>query len=83
LPEEICHFTSAGRFGYLRHILRAADLPVGELLAAHLQQAAPAHLAAGNPEWVNGATQELITLLRDDYPTLVSVLGAISELKIF
>ena len=25
--EELCTFTSAGRFGYFRHILRAADLP--------------------------------------------------------
>jgi hypothetical protein len=82
-PEEICQFTSAGRFGYLRHILRAADLPLGELLAAHLQQVAPAQLAAGHPEWVSGATQELITLLRDDYPTLVSVLGSLSEINIF
>jgi hypothetical protein len=82
-PEEICAFTSAARFGYLRHILRSADLPVGELLAAHLQQAAPAQLAAGHPEWINGITQELITLLRDDYPTLVSVLGSISELNLF
>jgi hypothetical protein len=25
------------------------------------------------------ATQEIITLLRDDYPTLISVLGALNE----
>jgi hypothetical protein len=82
-PEEICQFTNAGRFGYFRHILRAADLPVGELLAAHLQQAAPAQKAGGNPEWSKNAAQELITLLRDDYPTLMSALGTISELSIF
>ncbi len=28
--EELCAFTSAGRFGYLRHILRATDMPVSE-----------------------------------------------------
>ncbi|HOD06283.1 MAG TPA: hypothetical protein PKH92_14655, partial [Anaerolineaceae bacterium] len=67
-PEEICRFTAAGRFGYFRHLLRAADLPLGELLAAHLQQTAPLHAAAGNPAWLSAATQELITLLRDDYP---------------
>ena len=55
------------------------DLPVGELLAAHLQQAQAAQLPAGNPGWANAATQELITLLRDDYPTLMSVLGALSD----
>jgi hypothetical protein len=81
--EEICRFTSAGRFGYFRHILRAADLPVGELLAAHLQQAAPAQAAGGSPEWGRSAAQELITLLRDDYPVLMSALATISEVKIF
>ena len=34
--EEACRFTSAGRFGYFRHLLRAVDAPVSELLAAHL-----------------------------------------------
>ena len=77
---ELRAFTGAGRFGYFRHVLRAVDLPVGELLAAHLQQAQPAHRAAGDPDWINRATQELITLLRDDYPTLMSVLGAVGEL---
>jgi hypothetical protein len=76
---EICAFTSAGRFGYFRHVLRAADLPVGELLAAHVQQASAAHTAAGDPAWIESATQELITLLRDDYPTLMSVLGALGD----
>lgn len=76
---EVCQFTAAGRFGYFRHILRAQDVPVGELLAAHLQQAQAAHNIAGNPAWLNKATQELIILLRDDYPTLMAVLGALSE----
>ncbi len=75
-PREMVRFTSAGRFGYFRHILRAADLPVGELLAAHLQQAGAGPCRCGNPTWTAQATQELITLLRDDYPTLMAVLGA-------
>ncbi len=79
-PEELCQFTGAGHLGYFRHVLRAADLPVGELLAAHLQQAQAAHQAAGDPEWINRASQELITLLRDDYQTLMSVLGALADL---
>jgi hypothetical protein len=74
-------FTAAGRFGYFRHILRAADLPVGELLAAHIQQAAAAHAAVENGEWVEQATQELITLLRDDYQTLMAVLGALGDVN--
>ena len=76
---ELREFTSAGRFGYFRHILRASDAPVGELLAAHLEQANSAHTAAGNKEWIGRATKELIVLLRDDYPTLMSVLSAIGD----
>ncbi len=79
--EEIRQFTGAGRFGYFRHLLRASELPVGELLAAHIQQASAAHAEIGDLNWKNRATQELITLLRDDYPTLMSVLDAIGEIK--
>ena len=78
-PDEVRQFTSSGRFGYFRHLLRASDLPVGELLAAHIQQAGAAHAEAGNEEWKNAATQELITLLRDDYAMLMSVLGALGD----
>jgi len=77
--DEIRQFTGAGRFGYFRHVLRAVDLPVGELLATHIQQARAAHQAAGNTDWANAATRELITLLRDDYPTLMGVLGALGD----
>ena len=77
--EEVRQFTSSGRFGYFRHVLRAADLPVGELLAAHIQQAGVMHAEAGNLEWRNAASRELITLLRDDYATLMSVLGALGD----
>ncbi len=77
--EEVVQFTSSGSFGYLRHVLHAKDLPIAELLAAHLQQAQSAHTAAGDPNWSNAATQELIVLLRDDYPTLMAVLSAISD----
>jgi hypothetical protein len=77
--EEILKFTSQGRFGYFRHLIRAVDLPVGELLAAHLKQAGEAHLSSGSPDWFQRASQELIVLLRDDYPLLMSVLGALGE----
>jgi hypothetical protein len=78
--DEVRQFTSSGRFGYFRHLLRAADLPVGELLAAHIQQAGGMHSEAGNAKWKNDATQELITLLRDDYAMLMSVLGALGDI---
>jgi hypothetical protein len=78
-PEEVRQFTAAGRFGYFRHILRAQEVPVGELLAAHLKQAQEAHAARGNSDWAGQATQELITLLRDDYPALMGVLSALGD----
>ena len=81
--QEICRFTSAGRFGYFRHVLRASDLPVGELLAAHVRDASQAHRTAGDPDWAAHATQELITLLRDDYPTLMAVLGSLADTQIY
>ena len=33
---ELAKFTGAGRFGYFRHILQAKEIPIGEVLAAHL-----------------------------------------------
>ncbi len=80
--NELCEFTSAGRFGYFRHLLRAKDLPIGEILAAHLKLARDAQCASGDPNWSNAATQELIVLLRDDYPTLMAVLDAIADVEL-
>lgn len=76
---ELVRFTDAGRFGYFRHVLRVQDAPVGEILAAHIQQAGEAH-NQDSARWKEAATRELITLLRDDYPTLMSVLGALGEI---
>jgi hypothetical protein len=73
---ELAKFTATGHFGYFRHILQAKDIPVGEVLAAHILQVKQ---KTKNDQWVRQATQELITLLRDDYPTLMSVLGALGE----
>lgn len=79
-PQELVNFTQAGHFGYFRHILRAKDLPVDELLAAHLRLAYQAHVESGNKAWFEHAAQELITLLRDDYPLLISVLSALADI---
>ena len=76
--KDMVRFTSAGRFGYFRHVLRSQDVPVGEVLAAHIQQAGVAH-GKESGKWKENAIQELITLLRDDYPALMSVLGALGE----
>jgi hypothetical protein len=58
--------------------LRATDIPIGEVLSAHLLQAEKAH-GKNSAAWKENAVKELITLLRDDYPTLMSVLGALGE----
>lgn len=76
--KDLARFTSAGRFGYFRHILQNKDIPVGEVLAAHLRQASAAHGKNGDA-WKEKATQELIALLRDDYPLLMSVLRSLQE----
>lgn len=79
--DEVCTFTASGRFGYFRHILRAVDLPVSDILAAHLQKASHAQHKAGDHDWLNRATQELIILLRDDYQTLMNVISALAEIS--
>ncbi len=74
--RDLERFVNSGRFGYFRHILRATDIPVGEVLAAHLLEVKQ---KTKDEKWVENATRELITLLRDDYPALMSVLGALGE----
>ena len=76
--KELVRFTKT--FGYFRHVLNAEEAPVGELIAAHLQQAGAAHGNDGT-KWKESATHEVITLLRDDYPTLMSVLSALSDVS--
>jgi hypothetical protein len=76
--KEIARFTE--KFGYFRHILNGKDVPVGEVVAAHILQAGKARGADGT-RWIESATQEVITLLRDDYPTLMSVLGALADVS--
>ena len=73
---ELAKFTGAGRFGYFRHLLRAVNIPTGEVLAAHILDVKQ---RTKNKKWVEQAIQELIALLRDDYPTLMAVLGALGE----
>jgi hypothetical protein len=79
--SDLCRFTGTEKIGYLRHILgKNPILPVADLLAAHIKQVALAQ--THNPEWVNLAIQEIITLLRDDFPTLTSVLSALADADI-
>ena len=77
--KDIARFTE--RFGYFRHILNSQDVPVGEVIAAHIQQASSAR-GVESGKWKEKATHEVITLLRDDYPTLMAVLGALSDVSV-
>lgn len=79
---DLVNFTRSGHFGYFRHIFRSQDFPVPEVLAAHLQQAQAAHRQSGDPAWLESATQEIITLLRDDYQLLMNVLGALADMNV-
>lgn len=81
--QETCDFTNYGRFGYLRHILRDPELPVAEILSTHIQLVGRIQQKSGNKEWARNIVQEVITLLRDDYATLNTVLNALSDLDIF
>jgi hypothetical protein len=75
--DSIRRFTGTGRFGYFRHLLNMPELPLGEMLAAHIQQCRLAH---SDPDtWTSAAVQEIIVLLRDDYRMLTSVLGALES----
>lgn len=76
--EELARFTSYGNMGYLRHLLRSQDLPVAELLAVHLRSALAAHHVEGST-WASGAVETVIAMLKDDYPQLMDVLSAVSE----
>src|SRR5258707_7251950 len=75
--KDMARFTE--RFGYFRHILNNKDIPVGEVVAAHILRAQSAHK---DKSWQERATHEIITLLRDDYPTLMAVLGALSDVSV-
>ena len=79
--DELVEFTSAGRFGYFRHLLRTGEYPIGELFAAHLKQAQAAHNLIGSDLWYENAVQELIILLRDDYDVLMEVLNTVADLS--
>ncbi len=82
-PDEVVAFTSTGRFGYLRHLLQEPSPIMIEVLAAHLQCAQRAHLQANQADWSRRAVQEIITWLRDDYPTLIQVLHCLADARLF
>lgn len=83
-PVHLCHDAAelvrfTDRLGYLRLILRAADMgvPVDQLLVAHVQDVF--RLRGHDVGWATGVINEVIELLRSDYDTLVPVLEALGE----
>lgn len=73
-PVELARFTADRRFAYLRHLLRDQELPAAELIAVHLRE-----VIAANSSSAAGAVETVIALLKDDYPHLMDVLSAVSE----
>jgi hypothetical protein len=74
---EIKRFTAAGHFGYFRQLLAAPDLPVADLLAAHIRQGQASR--DDGDAWRDAAVREVVALLRSDYSALTSVLSALNE----
>jgi hypothetical protein len=70
-------FAAPGRYAYLRLLLATPDLPLPQLLAAHIEQLSGAQTDPA--AWKAGAVRELILQLRDDYSALASVLDALHE----
>ncbi len=75
--EEQRTFAPPGRWGYLRHLVQNRDLPLGDVLAAHLQQVAAAQPAPA--DWLAQAAEQVVILLRDDPNRLLPVLSALNE----
>lgn len=76
--EDILRFTASSRLGYLRGLMRNQEIPAADLLTAHLRQvfSIPHHPDADS--WRDRCLEEIIALLKDDYPQLMDVLTAVS-----
>jgi hypothetical protein len=81
--EDLIRFTPISSYGYFRHILRAEEIPVADVFAAHLSLVSQAHQSYGYAGWLDSASKEIITMLRDDYPLLMDMLGAIKDTRLF
>lgn len=78
--EELCQFTQNGRFGYLRSILRDQELPAADLITAHLRQVLAARSGSEKEKYLEASLGEVISMMKDDYPQLMDVLSAVSEI---
>ena len=76
--EDMRGFTGRG-YGYFRHLLHDRELPLADLLAVHLPEAAQVHPGEQAGSWLEGALRELTALLQDDYDRLMRVMNAVQE----
>ena len=76
-PNEVREFTS--KLGYFRLLLRQrmVQVPVDQLMVAHVAQAYTAR--DEDDVWLQKASAEIIAQLRDDYATLLPLLEALGE----
>jgi hypothetical protein len=77
--DEVRKFTAAGRFGYLRSLTADLNLPIADLLAAHLSAAYAAQPQSEREAWKSAAIAAVITRLRDNHDLLNQALTAISD----
>lgn len=78
--EDILRFTQDGRFGYLRSILRSLELPVADLITAHMRQVLAVRSGGEKEQFLESSLGEVIAMMKDDYPQLMDVLSAVSEI---
>lgn len=71
---DLARFCADRHFGYLRHLMRNQEISAAELLAVHLREVLT---VAG--EGGAAAVETVISMLKDDYPQLMDVLSAVSE----
>jgi hypothetical protein len=76
--EDILRFTSREQPGYLRALLRNEELPAADLLTAHLTQVLSLSRHPDSDGWRERYLNEVIALMKDEYPQLMDVLTAIS-----
>jgi len=78
--QEVIEFSDPA-YTYFRLLLEAQDdIPINDVMAAHLVQAHAAHCAGGSPAWIQGAVGHLVELLLDDYAGLTGVLEALAQI---
>ncbi len=76
--RKINIFTAGNRLGYLRRFLRNEEIPAVDLVTAHVKQVLELYQCDHATAWRDHFLNEIIALLKDDYPQLLDVLSTIS-----